>query len=167
MLTSDCFDMDPVAAVTANSLSSTEAVEAALANNAVGGSAAQTQAQKLGLPPVGLAAAAAANTIDAQLVSTLWSINPASVSGVYGGATEPAGPFSGDTLLALLQSLPAANAEQSLALLGIPTPSFAHGAGSTTAKPATNANAVAAAAAPSSGGSDVGTTVDPLWGVRA
>jgi hypothetical protein len=105
--------------------------------------------------------------MNAQLVSSQWGVDPASVSGVYGGAAESGGLFSGDTLLALLRSLPAANAEQALTLLGIPTPSFAQGGSSTAAKPATNANAVAAAAAPSSGGSDVGTTVDPLWGVRA
>jgi hypothetical protein len=163
--------MDPVAAVTSNSLVSAEAIEAAQANAIAGGATAQTQAQKLGMPPVGLAAAAVANTINAQLVSSQWGIDPGAVAGVYGGAAASGGLFSGDTLLALLQTLPAANAEQALALLGIETPSpSSSGGAATTAQPTANANAAsadAAAAAQSAGGADVGTTVDPLWGVRA
>ena len=117
------------------------------------------------MPPVGLAAAAATNTVNAQLVSSQWGIDPAAVSGVYGGAAESGGLFAGDTLLTLLQTLSAANAEQALALLGIQTPSPSSGNVASSAKPA--ANAAAAASAQSSGGADVGTTVDPLWGVRA
>jgi hypothetical protein len=163
--------MDPVASVNANPLLSAEAIEAAQAN-LTGSSASQSQAQKLGLPPVGLASAAATNTINAQLVSSQWGIDPAAVSGVYGGAAQSAGLFAGDTMLTLLQTLSSADAEQALTLLGIgnfsPSPDSG---GSPAPKSATAANAAtnaaAAAAVPSSGGSDVGTTVDPLWGVRA
>lgn len=76
-------------------------------------------------------------------------------------------------MLALLQSLSAANAEQALELLGIQTPSPSSRQNvPTAAKPeasatAANAAAAAAAGAQSSGGADVGTTIDPLWGVRA
>jgi hypothetical protein len=162
--------MDPVAAVTSNSLVSAEAIEAAQANATAGGAIAQTQAQKLGMPPVGLAAAAVANTINAQLVSSQWGIDPGAVSGVYAGAAASGGLFSGDTLLALLQTLPAANADQALPLLGIETPSPSSIGAAMAAKPTANANAAsadAAAAAQSAGGADVSTTVDPLWGVRA
>jgi hypothetical protein len=159
--------MDPVAAVNANPLLSAEAIEAAQANP-TGSSASQSQAQKLGLPPVGLASAAATNTINAQLVSSQWGIEPASVSGVYGGAAQSGGLFAGETILTLLQTLSPADAEQALTLLGIggfsPDPDSG---GSPAPQSAAAANAAAAAAVPSSGGADVGTTVDPLWGVRA
>jgi hypothetical protein len=161
--------MDPVAAVNANPLLSAEAIEAAQAN-LTGSSAAQSQA-KLGLPPVGLASAAATNTINAQLVSSQWGIDPAAVSGVYGGAAQSGGLFAGDTILALLQTLSSANAEQALTLLGIgsfsPSPDSGGAPAPKSAAAANAAAAAAAAAVPSSGGSDVGTTVDPLWGVRA
>jgi hypothetical protein len=73
-------------------------------------------------------------------------------------------------MLTLLQSLTVANAEQALAVLGIQVPSsspredLAPAAKSSAGAGASNA---AAATAESSGGADVGTTVDPLWGVRA
>ena len=160
--------MDPVAAVKANSLLSAEAIEAALANPAPS-SASQSQAQKLGLPRVGSASAASTNTINAALVSSQWGIDPAAVSGVYGGTAQSGGLFAGDAMLTVLHTLSSANAEQALTLLGIgsfsPSPDSG---GSPAPKSAAAANAAAAAAAvPPSGGSDVGTTVDPLWGVRA
>lgn len=173
MPATDCFDMDPIAAVTANSLAGAEAIEATSPTPA--GGSAQTQAQKLGLPPAGLAAPTATNTINAQLVSSQWGIDQAAVSGVYGGAAASGGGlFSGDALLAVLRTLPAANAEQALALLGIQTSSpSSSSVAAATAKPAAKDTVAAAAynatsaTAASSGGSDVGTTVDPLWGVRA
>ena len=159
--------MDPVAAVNANPLLSAEGIEAAQAN-LTAGSASQPQAQKLGLPPAGLASAAATNTINAQLVSSQWGIDPAAVSGLYGGAAQSGGLFAGDTMLTLLQTLSSANAEQALTLLGIGSFSTSPDSGGSPAPKSAAANAAAAAAAvPSSGGSDVGTTVDPLWGVRA
>jgi hypothetical protein len=162
--------MDPVASVSASAAQGALAIEAGQANVTAGGTA-QAQAQKLGLPPVGLAAAAAVNTLNAQLVSSQWGVDPASVSGVYGGAAESGGLFSGDSMLTLLQSLTVANAEQALAVLGIQVPSLSSREDVTpAAKPSASAAAVdaaAAATAQSSGGADVGTTVDPLWGVRA
>ena len=162
--------MDPVASVSASAAQGALAIEAGQANITAGGTA-QAQAQKLGLPPVGLAAAAVVNTLNAQLVSSQWGVDPASVSGVYGGAAESGGLFSGDSMLTLLQSLTVANAEQALAVLGIQVPSLSSREDVTpAAKASASAGAVdaaAAATAQSSGGADVGTTVDPLWGVRA
>ena len=161
--------MDPVASVNAGAAQGALAVEAGQANVTTGGTA-QAQAQKLGLPPVGLAAAAVVNTLNAQLASSQWGVDPASVSGVYGGAAESGGLFSGDSMLTLLQSLTVANAEQALAVLGIQVPSSsAREDLAPAAKPSAGARAsnTAAATAESSGGADVGTTVDPLWGVRA
>jgi hypothetical protein len=88
---------------------------------------------------------------------------------VYGGAAESGGLFSGDSMLTLLQSLTVANAEQALAVLGIQVPSSSRADLVPAAKPSASAVAInaAAATAESSGGADVGTTVDPLWGVRA
>ena len=160
--------MDPVASVNAGAAQGALAIEAGQANVTTGGTA-QAQAQKLGLPPVGLAAAAVVNTLNAQLASSQWGVNPASVSGVYGGAAESGGLFSGDSMLTLLQSLSVANAEQALAVLGIQVPSSSRADLVPAAKPSASAGAINAAAATgeSSGGADVGTTVDPLWGVRA
>jgi hypothetical protein len=160
--------MDPVASVNAGAAQGALAIEAGQANVTAGGTA-QAQAQKLGLPPVGLAAAAVVNTLNAQLASSQWGVDPASVSGVYGGAAESGGLFSGDSMLTLLQSLTVANAEQALAVLGIQVPSSSREDLAPAAKPSASAAAInaAAATAESSGGADVGTTVDPLWGVRA
>jgi hypothetical protein len=146
--------------------SGSQAVQAAQANTA----AAKTPAD-LGLPPANLAQAATTNTINAALVASQWGIDPSTVGGVYGGAGESGGLFSGDTLLPLLTNLTHANAEQALALMGIstPTPGTAKSpapataaAGSSTSAAATQLEQAQAASAPSGP-----AIVDPLWGRSA
>jgi hypothetical protein len=172
-LPSDFTDMDAIASLDSTTTQTAQAVQSGPVNPTSGATTAQTQAQKLGLPPAGLVGAAVANTVNAALVSSQWGIDPNSVSGVYGGAGASGGLFSGASTLTLLQSLTSANAEQALALLGIqtPTPSSRQPAAATTrtaaATAAREASAATAALAESSGGADVGTTVDPLFGVRA
>jgi hypothetical protein len=148
--------------------SGSQAVQAAQANTAA---ATKTPAADLGLPPTNLAQAATTNTINAALVSSQWGIDPSTVGGVYGGAGESGGLFSGDTLLPLLTNLTHANAEQALALIGIQTPTPG------TAKspaPATTASASSTSAAASQSASAQAASapsgpaiVDPLWGRSA
>jgi hypothetical protein len=139
--------------------------------SAVNTSAAQalqaTQANAaLGLPPVLQAWAASINTVNAQLATSQWGIDPALVGGVYGGTAASEGLFSGDSLLPLLTTLTHANAEQALALIGVKTPTPNHGTASTaaasnTAAPTAQSQTALAQAAASSSAPMV---VDPLWG---
>jgi hypothetical protein len=133
---------------------------------APGTQAAQAAA---GLPPVRLAAAASANTVNAQLVSSQWGVDPATVAGVYGGAGESGGLFAGDNLLPLLTNLSHANAEQALTLIGVKTPTAGGTAGSyapETSKTA-SANAQSQSALAQTYGGTPAATVDPLWGKSA
>jgi len=136
-----------------------------------------TQTAASGLPPVNLVRASAANTVNAELAASQWGIDPASVSGVYGGAaaSDSGGLFSGDALLPLLTSLTHANAEQALSLIGVKTPTAGSTAGATTAAAATTTGANTAAAATTSQSalaeaaysSSTPVVVDPLWGRSA
>ena len=162
--------MTSIASLNSSATQASQAVQAAQANVATGTSQAQTAPS--GLPPVNLAAAASTNTLNAQLVSSQWGIDPAAVSGVYGGAAEDGGLFSGDMLLPLLANLTHATAEQALALIGVqtPTPGGAKTAASGTAdtsSAATNAAQSQAALAGAASGSTAGMIVDPLWGRSA
>jgi hypothetical protein len=131
----------------------------------------QSNGTKLGLPPVGLAQAASANTLNAALVSSEWGIDPASVSGLYGGAGAAAGLFASDNLLPLLRSISPANAEQALALIGIQTPTPGKASGTSQASPGSPSAAAAAQASQalldqaSTGSAPM--VVDPLWGRSA
>src|ERR1035437_5886300 len=112
--------MDAIASLNTSATQASQAVQAGQANTAAG--TTTTQLAAAGLPPANLAGAAAINTLNAELVSSQWGIDPASVSGVYGGGAESGGLFSGDTLLSLLATLTRANAEQALAPIGVHTP---------------------------------------------
>jgi hypothetical protein len=113
----------------------------------------------LGLPPAGLAQAASVNTVNAQLVSSQWGVDPASVSGVYGGSAQNGSAlFASAELLPALAGMSRANAEQSLALFGIQTPKV--GGGSADAQ----ASSTAVAPPDSASGAAI---VDPLWGKSA
>ena len=147
------------------------AAQALAATQSVATGASGSQAQKMGLPPVGLAQAASANTVNAQLVSSQWGVDPSTVSGVFGGAAVSDGLFAGDSLLPLLTNISHSNAEQALALIGVTTPkpgssgttaSAATSAAASQAYAAANPSAVAEAAAGSGP-----MTVDPLWGRQA
>jgi hypothetical protein len=149
--------------------SGSQAVQAAQANTAA---APKTPAADLGLLPTNLAQAASTNTINAALVSSQWGIDPSTVGGVYGGAGESGGLFSGYTLLPLLTNLTHANAEQALALIGIQTPT--PGTAKSPASPATTASASSTSAAASQLASAQAASapsgpaiVDPLWGRSA
>lgn len=147
--------------------SASQAVQAAQANTAA--ATTRTQAAPSGLPPVNLARAASTNTVNAALVSSQWGIDPTAVAGVFGGAAESGGLFSGDTLLPLLTNLSHANAEQALTLIGVQTPKPGNGtatqstASSTTAPAKPSQSALAQAASSSS----APMVVDPLWGRSA
>jgi len=153
--------MDAIGSIN-SSTTQAAAVQAAQANTAAG--TAQAQVAALGLPPANLAQAASTNTVNAELVSSQWGIDPASVSGVYGGTGDSGGVFSSAMLLPLLTNLSHANAEQALALMGITTPTPD---GGTTATPAaaaattTTPTTQSAEATPAQSGP---TQVDPLWG---
>jgi hypothetical protein len=148
---------------------SAQALTAAQANTATGTS--QSQSAASGLPPVNLVGPASANTLNAELVSSQWGIDPASVSGVYGGAAEDGGLFSSLSLLPLLSSLTHGNAEQALSLIGVQTPT----SGTNTAAAATSpAATIAAATTPTAttlsqaaASSSAPMVVDPLWGRSA
>lgn len=113
----------------------------------------------LGLPPAGLAQAASVNTVNAELVSSQWGVDPASVSGVYGGSAQSGSSFfAGAELLPALASMSRANAEQSLALFGIQTPQVGGGSADAQASP------TAATPPDSASGAAI---VDPLWGKSA
>jgi hypothetical protein len=145
-----------------------EAIQAGLAGNTAGVSPTQTAMS--GLPPVSLARAASANTVNAELASSQWGVDPASVGGVYGGAAASGGLFSGDSLLPLLTTLTHANAAQALALIGVKTPTPGSGAASTTPAAVNTAYTAAAAAnnpsalAQAAASSSAPMVVDPLWG---
>jgi len=162
--------MSTVESVNATASPTAQALAGSQSNTASGTS--QTQAEKLGLPRVGLAAGASANTVNAQLVSSQWGVDPATVSGVYGGTAESGGLFAGDNLLPLLTNLSHAHAEQALALIGIQVPKPGGSAGSasggTSSSAATRAYSTQSQTAlnQAAGGSGP-ATVDPLWGRQA
>ena len=155
--------MTAIASVETTTAPGTQAAQASTAQD--------TAAQKAaaGLPPARLAAAASANTVNAQLVSSQWGVDPATVAGVYGGAGESGGLFAGDSMLPLLTHLTHANAEQALTLLGVKTPTAGGTAGSyapETSKTA-SANAQSQSALAQAYGGTTAATVDPLWGKSA
>jgi hypothetical protein len=116
--------------------------------------AAETATAGLGLPPVGLAQAASTNTVNAELLTSGFGVDPGSVAGVYGGAAQQGSNWFTDVeLLPALADLSRATAEQALALLGMQTPTV--GAGSGTSVPIPDSSTVGAA------------VVDPLWGKSA
>jgi hypothetical protein len=121
--------------------------------------AAQAQIQQLGLPPANLAGAASANTVNAELVSSVFGVDPAAVSGVYGSSDGSGGLFTGLSLLPVLQNLNHTDAEQALALLGIQTPT-------PVSSNAATGSAVSPAASPANASSGA-AIVDPLWGKTA
>jgi hypothetical protein len=163
--------MSTVESVNATATPTAQALAAGQANTASG--AGGSQAQKMGLPPVGLAQAASANTVNAQLVSSQWGVDPATVNGVYGGAAESSGLFSGDNLLPLLTNLSHAHAEQALALIGVQTPKPGTAAGASQAETSSSAvsqaySAQSQAALDQIAASGSGPAiVDPLWGRSA
>lgn len=123
-----------------------------------------------GLPPANLALAASINTVNAELVSSQWGIDPSTMAGAYGGAGQSGDLFSGVALLPLLTNLTHANAEQALALLGINTPT--PGATSTAAVPTAAGSSTSIAAsqfahAQAASAPSGPTVVDPLWGRSA
>jgi hypothetical protein len=157
---------------TAQSAQAASAVQSGQTGSTV--STAQTDVQKLGLPPANLAAAAATNTMNAALVSSQWGIDPGAVGGVYGGAAaDGGGLFAGDNLLPLLQTLTHANAEQALSLIGVQTPKpGTSGSGATTSaaaatSPAAQATAAAQYAVNATPTNSGPATIDPLWGTSA
>jgi hypothetical protein len=164
--------MSQVSAIN-NATTAPAAVQAGQANAEAGNTAqAQADVAKLGLPPVGLSRAASTNTVNAQLVSSQWGIDPASVSGVYGGAAAATSTlFAGDNLLPLLQSLSPATAERALTLIGIKTPTPGSVASTTPAEAAaTKAQAATAASQAFLDQASAGsapTVIDPLWGKSA
>jgi hypothetical protein len=159
--------MASIASVNTAANQSAQAVQAAQANAATGTN--QSQTAPSGLPPVNLAAAASTNTLNAQLVSSQWGIDPAAVSGVYGGAASGGGLFSGTSLLPLLTSLTRANAEQALSLIGVKAPTS--GAAATSRAAAANDTATTGqsktALDQAATGSSAPMVVDPLWGRSA
>ncbi len=166
-LPADCYDMDAIGSIDPSATQAAQAVQAGQSSMAAG-----TTQTPSGLPPANLAREASANTVNAELVSSQWGIDPASVAGVYGGAAANGGLFAGDSLLPLLTTLTHANAEQALSLIGIQTPRPGSGsAGGTAAASTVATNAfqdqAALAQAQASSGSSVGVVVDPLWGRSA
>ncbi len=159
--------MATIGSIASSAGQSAQAVQAAQAN--VAAATDQGKSPPACLPPVNLARAASTNAVNAELVSSQWGVDPATVGGVYGGAGADGGLFAGDTLLPLLMALTHANAEQALALIGARTPGAAGatspapaagGAGSTsTAGQSAQAQAASAPSGP--------MVVDPLWGRSA
>jgi hypothetical protein len=159
--------MDAIASLNPSATQASQAVQAGQANTAA--ATPQSQSTSSGLPPVLLAGPASTNTLNAELVSSQWGVDPALVGGVYGGAaSDSGGLFAGDALLPLLTDLSHANAEQALSLIGIQTPTAAGGAasasGSTAAATSSQAQAALAEAAT---GTSAPMIVDPLWGRSA
>jgi hypothetical protein len=114
---------------------------------------AESATSGLGLPPVGLAQAASINTVNAELLTSQFGVDPGSVAGVYGGAAQPGSNwFANVDLLPALANLSRATAEKSLALLGVKTPTVG---GSSTSVPIPQSSTIGAA------------VVDPLWGKNA
>ena len=139
-----------------------QAVTAGQANTATG--ASQTQAAPSGLPPANLAPAASLNTLIAELATSQWGVDPASVGGVYGGAAQDGGLFSSLSLLPVLSTLTHANAEQALALMGIATPTPDGGTTATPAAAAATTTTPATQSAEATPAQSGPTQVDPLWG---
>ena len=176
-ISADCSGMAQVNSVGAATTQASAAVQAGQANAEAGNTTAGSpDVSKLGLPPTNLARAASVNTVNAALVSSQWGIDPASVSGVYGGAAQSGGLFSGDNLLPLLQSLSPATAEKALALIGIQTPTPTSGSAAAAANaaygsvPTTTAQAISPtgqAMLDQAAGSSAPMVVDPLWGKSA
>jgi hypothetical protein len=111
------------------------------------------------LPPAWLASAASANTVNAELATSAWGVDPSAVSGVYGGSTASGSElFAGASLLPALAGLNHSTAEQALSLLGVKAPS------AETLATASASGAAAAAAAVEASGSSGAMVVDPLWG---
>ncbi len=166
--------MSQISSISAATTQASQAVQASSANADAGNTTqAQSDVAQLGLPPAILAKAASVNTLNAELVSSQFGVDPASVSGVYGGAAaDSGGLFAGDTLLPLLQSLSPATAEQALALIGVQTPTSGNASGGTSAAAATPATTTQAASkafldqAASTSGSGP-KVIDPLWGTTA
>lgn len=161
--------MSGIGTVNTTASATAQAVQTSLANAASG--ASQSQAQKMGLPPARLAGAASTNTVNAQLASSQWGVDPATVSGIYGGVEESGGLFAGGVLLLLLTHLSHAHAEQALALIGVQMPGPGSGAAvsqkadpsaATTAIPLQSQTALSQAASGSGP-----AIVDPLWGRSA
>ncbi len=163
--------MNVVGPTTASPTQSAQAVQAAQANAAAGTSAAQTEVQKLGLPPAALAEAATVNTLNAELAISQWGVDPALVGGVYGGSSASGGLFASTSLLPLLASLSKANAGQALAILGVQTPSPSADDGASEAQGSTTGKSLSAddkaALVQAAAGSSGPAMVDPLWGRRA
>jgi hypothetical protein len=153
--------MDGIGGLNPTSTPTAQASQGAQANVASG--AGQTQAVPSGLPPAGLAYAAAANTVTAGLLTSQRGVDPASVGGAYGGSSNAGGILAGEMLLPLLAHLTHANAEQALALIGVktPTPGTAKSAASTTDGAASTPGQTGQDPAAASSGPAV---VDPLWG---
>ena len=150
-------------------MQASQAVQAGKANTATATN--QSQPSASGLPPVLLAGAASTNTLNAELVSSQWGIDPALVGGVYGGAaSDSGGLFAGDALLPLLTNLNHANAEQALSLIGVQTPTPA-GQATTSGTGTTGTTATSSpqgqAALDQASGSSAPMVVDPLWGRSA
>ncbi|MGD0020072.1 MAG: hypothetical protein ABSD62_12525 [Candidatus Limnocylindrales bacterium] len=169
--------MTQVSSVNAAATQASQAAQASQANAEAGNTTAtQPDVSKLGLPPDGLAQAASANTVNAELVSSQWGIDPASVSGTYGGAGQSGGLFANDNLLPLLESLSPATAEKALALIGIRRPTPGSGSGQAAAYvaagpvPTTTARAISPAGQAmldQAASSSAPVVVDPLWGRTA
>jgi hypothetical protein len=145
--------------------SGTQATQAALAGTAA--NATQTPSAASGLPPASLAGAASTNTLNAELVTSQWGVDPGSVGGVYGGAADSGGIFSGASLLPVLTNLTHADAEQALAIIGVNTPkpggTPSGSSGSIASGTQQNQSALAKAAYSAS----TPMVVDPLWGRSA
>jgi hypothetical protein len=159
--------MNGIDGVDPSASAASQSVQTAQTNAPVGGT--QAQAQRAGLPPAGLAQAASANTVNAELVASQWGVDPASVAGAAGYTGQPGGLFAGETLLPVLSHLTRANAEQALSLLGVETPthggsggaSAAHAPNSTAQSISTAGQAALSEAAYGATGPQI---VDPLWG---
>ena len=147
--------------------SGTQATQAALAG--IVANATQTPSAASGLPPASLAAAASTNTLNAELATSQWGVDPGSVGGAYGGAADSGGIFSGASMLPLLTNLTHANAEQALALIGVTTPkpggTASGSSGSSGSTPASTQSQSALAQQAYSASTPM--VVDPLWGRSA
>jgi hypothetical protein len=162
--------MDAIASINSTATQAAQAVQAGQATPATGST--NTQTTPSGLPPVNLAAAASANTMNAALVSSQWGLDPGTVAGVYGGSGENGGLFAGTSLLPLLTSISHANAEQALSLIGVQTPqpkasSTAAAAAFSSSAAATSPSGQAALNDAAAASSSAPTMVDPLWGRSA
>ena len=131
-----------------SSIGTSQAIAQPSAQASTQSSTAATDAEvaKLGLPPTLLAAAASTNTLNAELASSTYGIDPNLVGGVYANVTAGAGIFANTDLLPVLSSLSHSNAGQSLALLGFSVPGATTGT-STSDATATNGTATDGTAA--------------------